>query len=72
MVAGIRARDNSLEQVLRSLYDRIRRLERPVTLRLGGVGGVIGGKGWNIGLDPANGNLIAISDDGTTTTLATY
>lgn len=69
MALAINARDRNLISVIQSLLDRIRKLERPVTLRLGGIGGQINGNGFTLALD-ANGNLLATSDSGCSTVLA--
>lgn len=69
MALGSNFRDRDLNQLLQSILDRIRRLERPVTIRLGGIGGQINGNGFTLGLD-VDGNLVATSDNGTTTILA--
>lgn len=69
MATGLTSRDRSLETVLRAIYLRLRRLESPKTIHLGGAGGTVGGKGFTLSLD-SNGNLVATSDSGTATTIA--
>lgn len=69
MARGEADRDRSLQAVLRNIYYRIAKLERPVTLRLGGIGGAIGGQGYTISVN-TSGQLIATSDSGTVTILA--
>lgn len=70
MASGINSRDRTLPEVLRSLLDRVRRLERPVSIHLGGIGGAVGPVGgYTISVDSA-GQLIATSDGGTTTIIA--
>lgn len=65
----VQTRDKSDASVIRVLLDRIIRLERRNTLRVGGIGGAIGGNGFTLTID-VNGNLVAVSDSGTTTILA--
>lgn len=72
MAGGINTRDRSLDRILRTVYDRIRRLERPVSIHLGPIGGVIGNptsEGWTISVDSSN-QLIATSDSGVIKILA--
>lgn len=69
MAIGTRAREREVESVLRQLLNRIRRLERPTSIHLGGIGGGIGGQGFTLTVNQA-GDLVAISDSGTTTIIA--
>lgn len=72
MAGGINTRDRSLDRILRAVYDRIRRLERPISIHLGPIGGVVGdptSAGFTISVDSSN-RLIATSDSGTITILA--
>lgn len=64
MAAGLTARERDLSRLLNGLFDRIRRLERPVSIRIGGAGGAIGGKAWTLSVD-SDGNLVATNDEGT-------
>lgn len=69
MATGFASRDRALQDVLRTIYLRLRRLENPKSIHLAGTGGAIGGKGFRLAVDAA-GNLVAISDNGTSTTIA--
>lgn len=69
MAAGLTARERDIGKILNSLFDRIRRLERPSQLRVGGVGGAVGGHGWTISVN-STGQLVATSDSGTKVVLA--
>lgn len=72
MAGGINTRDRSLDRILRAVYDRIRRLERPISIHLGPIGGTVGNPtsaGFTISVDSSN-RLVATSDSGTITILA--
>lgn len=69
MANGINARDRTLDAILRTIFDRLRAVERPKSLHIGTPGGQAGGAGWTIGVD-ADGNLVAVSDSGTRVVLA--
>lgn len=69
MARGEADRDRTLQALLRSIYNRLNRLERPVTLRLGGVGGAVGGMGYTLSVNSSQ-ELVATSDSGTVTVLA--
>lgn len=72
MAAGINSRDVDLAQVLTSMLDRLAKLERPQSFHLGPVGGMLSAsQGYTVSIDVATGNLIATSDAGTVTILAT-
>src|SRR5690348_14189454 len=70
MANGINARNLRTElHIIAILIDRIKRLERPNSIHIGGVGGAIGGVGYTLSVD-ASGQLVATSDAGTVTVLA--
>lgn len=64
MARGIQNRDFTLDTVLKGIYERLRRLERPSKIHLGGAG-----NGFSITTD-VDGNLVAVSDSGTRTIIA--
>lgn len=69
MAAGFNARDRSLNQVLRSIFDRLARVEHPRSVHYGPINIDGSAPGFTISVNPA-GNLIATSDNGTVTILA--
>lgn len=64
MTNAANRRETTFDGLLRSIFERLRRLERPSTIHLGGAG-----NGWTLSSD-VNGNLVATSDTGTATTIA--
>lgn len=64
MALGINTRDRDLAAILRTIFDRLRRLEHQTTTHIGGFA-----PGYTISIDQA-GQLIATSDLGNITVLA--
>ncbi len=69
MANGIGSKPKTVSEILTSLLDRVRRLERPTSIRIGGIGGAIGGVGYTISINDI-GQMIATSDNGTITVIA--
>lgn len=69
MASGQNARERDLSRLLNSMFERIRRLERPASVRVGGAGGAVGGYGWTIGVN-SSGQLVATNDSGRRVVLA--
>lgn len=69
MANGINSRDKTLVGVVVSLLDRVRRLERPTSIHIGGIGASIGAvTGYTISVN-GSGQLISTSDGGTVTVI---
>lgn len=69
MANGINARDKTLGDVLKTIFDRLRRLEQPTSIHIGGIGGSIGAiTGYTISVNDA-GQLVSTSDGGTVTVI---
>lgn len=69
MANGINARDRTLADVLKTLVDRVRKLEKPNSIHIGGVGASIGANtGYTISVNDS-GQLVSTSDSGTVTVL---
>lgn len=67
MANGINSRDKTLADILRSMMDRIGKLERPNSIHIGGIGGAIGANtGYTISVNDS-GQLVSTSDGGTVT-----
>lgn len=67
MANGINSRDKTLGDVLKTVFDRLRRLEQPTSIHIGGIGGAIGAiTGYTISVNDT-GQLISTSDGGTVT-----
>lgn len=65
MAVGINQNNKDLEDVIQDLLRRIAKLEKPITIHVGPVGGIIigGTGGWTLSVD-TTGNLVATRDDG--------
>lgn len=69
MASGINSRDTTLPQVLRSIFDRLARVERPATLHIGPISISGSTPGFTLSVN-SDGNLVATSDAGTVTIVA--
>lgn len=66
---GIGTRDRTLDQILRSIFDRLARVEHPRSVHLGPIAIDGSAPGFTLSVNPA-GQLVATSDDGNPTILA--
>lgn len=69
MAAGYNARGRTLDQILRSIFDRLARVEHPRSVHYGPISIDGSAPGFTISVNPA-GQLVATSDKGNETILA--
>lgn len=69
MALGYNSRDRTLDQILRAIFDRLARVEHPRSVHFGPIAIDGSAPGFTISVNPA-GQLVATSDDGNATILA--
>jgi hypothetical protein len=70
MAAGFNARDRDLGDILQSILNRLTKVEKPISIHVGPIGGAIGTTpGYTLSVNAA-GQLIATSDNGTVSIVA--
>lgn len=70
MAAGFNRRDRDLGDILQSIMNRLTKVEKPITIHIGPLGGAIGTTpGYTLSVNAA-GQLIATSDNGLATVIA--
>ena len=71
MAVGLNTRDKDLAAILRSILDRLRRVEQPQRVHIGPIGTSASAiPGYTLSVDNS-GTLVATSDRGTVTVVAT-
>lgn len=69
MANGINARALTLPDLIKNLVDRVRKLEKPNSIHIGGVGASIGANtGYTLSVNDS-GQLVSTSDSGTVTVI---